>query len=326
MDFWLPQWSEMHLHVKWFSKEDTWFPQPLLHIIDVTFLFWLGFTIIVLFLLAFFHNKIKRIRFIKQIHDWLCPLKQYRQLILRFGIGIGLLLQLSTGTYLSPDFHPESNWINGVLILAIAGLFHRKTLFITGTALLILYIHATWNYGIFHTLDYVFYPGIVYYLFVCTTRWKATAPPVLYLFTGLSLAWLAMEKMTIATLSYSLIHDYNIPTFGFSMEEFVLISAFIELGLAWAFIIGLMSRFTAILLTTVFLMTTAVFGFKEIVGHTIVHALLLIFLIEGSDNYKTLFKFHRSLMLRSLFVSVNFGIFLFGLMFLYIWVGQISYS
>ncbi|MGM1046374.1 hypothetical protein SAMN05661091_5564 [Paenibacillus uliginis N3/975] len=322
MELWLPKWSEMYLHVKWFTKDHTWIPQPMSQVINTSFLFWLGFTVIVLLLLAFFHDTLERIPFIRRIHEWLNLLKKQGQLILRIGLGLGLLLQLSTGTYLSPEFTPEAHWVDIVLIAAIAGLLHRKTLFISSTAILLLYIHATLVYGIFHTLDYLFYPGIVYYLYVCTTRWRATAAPILYISTGLSLAWLAMEKLTIAKLAHSLMHDYGIPTLGFSVEDFVLISAFIEMGLAWSFIVGFMNRFTSILLTGVFLMTTMVFGIKEIIGHTIIHTLLIMFLIEGSGDYKTPFQFHRSSILRGLFVAVNFCIFLFGLMALYIWMGQ----
>lgn len=321
MDLWLPQWSEMHLHVKWFTKDDTWIPQSMTSVINTTFLFWLGFTVIVLLFSAFFHDTLERIPFIRRIHGWLSPLKKQGLLILRIGLGIGLLLQLSTGTYLAPEFTPESKWVNVMLFIAIAGLLHRKTLFISSTALLLLYIHAMFVYGSFHTLDYLFYPGIVYYLYVCTTRWSRTAAPILYISTGFSLAWLAMEKMTIAKLTHSLMSDYNIPSFGFSIEDFVLISAFIELGLAWSFIVGFMNRFTALLLTGIFLLTTSMFGLKELIGHTIFHTLLIMFLIEGSDEHKTPFRFHRSPILRCLFVAVNFCIFLFILMAFYIWMG-----
>lgn len=313
----------MYLHVKWFAKDSHSIPKPMAEVITPTFLFWLGFTVIVLFLSTFFHDYLNRIPAVRRIHAWLNRFKPQRLLILRIGIGLGLLLQLFTGTYLSPEFTPESNWINLLLILAIAGLLHRKALIISSIALLLLYTYATAKHGIFHTLDYLFYPGIIYYLSVYNTRWKATAAPVLYVFTGVSLAWLAMEKLTIADLAYSLMHDYNIPTMGFTVENFVLISAFIELGLAWAFIVGIMNRFTALVLTGVFLMTTMVFGIKEIIGHTIVHTLLIMFLIEGSDDYKAPFKFHRSPILRSLFVSVNFCLFLLGLMAIYVWMGHL---
>ncbi|MNJ49780.1 hypothetical protein D3C77_450310 [compost metagenome] len=186
------------------------------------------------------------------------------------------------------------------------GLLNRKLLIVSGTSLTILYMTAILSYGIFHLLDYMFYIGIIYYLF------------------GLSLAWLAMEKLTIAKLACSLMHEYGIPSFGFTVEDFVLISGFIELGLAWALIVGLMNRFISFLLTGIFMTTTTVFGFTEIVGHTIMHTILVMFIIEGNDSFKTLFKFHRRPVLRYLFVTVNFCVLLFAMMAVYVWMGQHS--
>lgn len=321
MNVWFAHFS-MFTHVKWFTKDSHGIPQPMAEVITSSFLFWLGFTVIVLLLSAYFHDTLERISIFRKINNWLNRYKPQTELILRIGLGLGLILQLFTGNYLSPEFTPESDLIYLLLITAIIGLFHRKLLLISSVSLFLLFTHATIKYGIFHTIDYLFYPGIIYYLAVCTTRFKATAAPVLYVCTGISLVWLALEKLTIAQLATSLVYDYHIPTMGFTADTFILISAFIELGLAWAFIVGIMNRFTAVMLTGVFLMTTMIFGFKEIVGHTIVHTLLLMFLIEGSGEYKTPFQFHRSPILRSLFVSVNFCLFVFASMALYIWMGH----
>ena len=60
-------------------------------------------------------------------------------------------------------------------------------------------------------------------------------------------------KLTIPELACSVMGDYGLPTFGFTIENFVLITAFIEIGLAWAFIVGIMSRFTALLVSGILL-------------------------------------------------------------------------
>ncbi|WP_200901379.1 hypothetical protein [Paenibacillus sp. DMB20] len=308
------------IHVKWFAKDHEWVPLPMVQVVTPSFLFWAGFTLIILLLSSIFHESLEKIETIRSIRNGLSRLKPHTELILRVGLGLGLLLQLVNGSYLAPEFKPDSVWVSAVLAASAAGLAHKKTLRISGVLLLLLYIHASLHYGWFHVLDYLFYPGIVYYLFVCGTAFKKTAAPVLYICTGLSLAWLAMEKLTIPKLAGSLIHDYGLPTFGFSVQDFVLISAFVELALAWAFIIGIMNRFTALMMTGIFLLTTFVFGYKEIIGHTIIHTLLILFLIEGTGE-RTPFKFHRSPVLRSLFVVVNFCLFLFVLMALYIRMG-----
>ncbi|UHA73150.1 hypothetical protein [Paenibacillus sp. 481] len=318
----LPSWSNKMMHVKWFTDDKDWNPMPIAYVITPAFLFWLAFTSVLLLLLAYYNESIRNIRVVNRMQLYLDPCKRFNPLILRVGLGIGLSLQLSTGTYLAPDLVSNERWIYIVLIIAIIGLLHRKTLIISAIALTILYTHTLIFNGVFHALDYMFYIGIIYYLFVIHSKWSRTASAALYIWTGLSLAWLAIEKMTLAKLACSLMHEYGLPSLGFTVEDFVLISAFIEIGLAWAFMVGMMNRFAAFMLTSIFLVTTTVFGFKEIVGHMVVHTLLIMFIIEGTDNTKMMFQFHRSLMLRCTFVVVNFWFLLFTLMLLYVWMGS----
>jgi len=51
------------------------------------------------------------------------------------------------------------------------------------------------------------------------------------------------------------------------------------------------------------------FGKTEVVGHTIIHAALIVFLLEGEGSfYKTPINVHRKLGLRFAFASLNFVI------------------
>ncbi|MGF7029796.1 MFS family permease [Paenibacillus mucilaginosus] len=312
----------LYTHVKWFVPHGKEVPVPMAEVITPAFLFWLGVTLAGLLLSALFNEPLERVPVISRVHALLDRWKPYETLILRIGLGAGLLLQLVTGTYLAPELAADGYWVTALLILAFAGLLYPRTLIVSGAALAVLYVHALADYGLFHGLDYMFYIGIIYYLLVAQTRWRPTATPVLYLFTGLSLAWVGLEKMTLPQLAYGIMEEYQIPTFGFSMENFVLISAFIELGLAWTFIVGILNRFISLVVTLVFITTTTVFGFREIVGHTIVHTLLIMFLIEGQGVFRSPFQFHRSPVLRCLFVLVNFVVLLFGLMAIYIAMGS----
>ncbi|MDH6671688.1 hypothetical protein M2277_002350 [Paenibacillus sp. LBL] len=314
--------SNIYIHVKWFTDNFEWVPLPFPRVVTLTFLFWLAFTLFVLLVSSVFNDPLGKTRPVERIHQFLHRLRPHTEVILRIGLAIGLVLQLLSGSYLAPEFRTNSMWIILGLSAAAACLLYQRTLPISGAILFLLYIQASLNYGIFHSIDYLIYIGIVYYLFVCGTPLKKTAAPVMYVCTGMSLAWLAMEKLTIPELACSVMGSYGLPTFGFSIEHFVMISAFIEIGLAWAFIVGIMSRFTALLVSGIFIMTSLVFGYKEVIGHTIIHTLLILFLIEGTGDLRTPFQFHRSPVLRGLFVSVNFCLFLFSLMALYIWMGK----
>lgn len=310
-----------YTHVKWFTDEKQTIPFPVSEVLTPSFWLWLGVTLGGLLLSAVFNETMQRNGLIRRVHGVLDCWKPYVTTILRIGLGAGLLLQLMNASFLAPEFKADAWWIKLLVTLALAGLLHPRMLMMSGAALAVLYGHALLEYGLFHGLDYMFYIGIVYYLFVAETKWKPTATPVLYLFTGLSFAWVGLEKMTMPEMSYDIIHDFNIPTFGFSVENFVLISAFIEMGLAWSFIAGILNRFISIIVTLLFITTTMVFGFKEIVGHTIVHTLLIMFVIVGDGVFKTPFEFYRSPFWRYVFVLVNFCGLLFGLMVLYVWMG-----
>ncbi|MFD0589645.1 hypothetical protein ACFQZE_16770 [Paenibacillus sp. GCM10027627] len=322
MNMFMPAYVVQYFHVKWFVRDQDWTPQGLSHIITPTFLFWLVFTMSVLLITSILDPKIEKIGFVHKTHLFLDKLKRYQFPILRIGVGIGLLLQLVTGTYLAPTLVPAHWGVYVLLVIAILGLLHQRTLIISGAAITTLYIIAIMTYGLFHMLDYMFYIGIIYYLLAANTKWHAASATMLYFFTGVSLAWLAMEKLTLAKLACSLMHEYGIASLGFTVEDFVLISAFIEMALAWAFIAGIMNRFTALMLTGLFLTTTAIFGITEIIGHAIVHTLLIVFLVGGREDRTTLFRFFKKPIIRHLVFTFSFAVLLFGLMIPYIWMGQ----
>jgi uncharacterized membrane protein YphA (DoxX/SURF4 family) len=315
------QFDSLILHVKWFTDPDLQ-PIPFHEVLTTSFLFWFGVTLAGLLLSAIFNEPLQRISFIQQIHHFLDRGKPHVTYVLRIGLGIALILQLIESSYLAPEMAIEHTWVTVALVVALLGLISLRTLIISGLALAALYVQAISEYGWFHALDYIFYVGVIYYLLVSNLRWKETATPALYLFTGLSLAWVGIEKMLIPELSYRVVAEHAIPTFGFSVEDFVLIAAFIEVGLAWTFIVGILNRFVSIVVTMVFITTTFVFGYTEIVGHTIFHTVLIMFLIQGEGTFKTPFQFHNSPILRYSFVLVNFSVLLFGLMWIYIAIGS----
>ncbi|MDT9724156.1 hypothetical protein DUZ99_04035 [Xylanibacillus composti] len=286
------------------------------------FWFWFAVTLTGLLIAAVFNEPLQRISFIAKLHETLDRYKRYVPEVLRVGLAVSLVMQIATRSYLAPEFAADAWWVVALQFIAFLFLFRRRTLALVGFVLLVLYGYAIFQYGWFHALDYVFYAGIIYYLWIHRTYASHTATPVLYLTLGFSLAWAGLEKMTMPELSFGIVERFDVPTFGFTVEHFVLISAFIELGLAWSLIVGILNRFVSILVTLVFIATTTVFGFTEIVGHTIIHALLLMFILEGEGALKTPFQFHRSPALRYSFVLVNFCVLLFGLMALYIALGS----
>jgi hypothetical protein len=74
-------------------------------------------------------------------------------------------------------------------------------------------------------------------------------------------------------------------------------------------IIGLFERPLALTITMVFFLTTLVFGKVEVIGHTTLHAALIVFLLHGPGTvYRAPVRFHRRLPLRVAFAAVNFAL------------------
>jgi len=92
-------------------------------------------------------------------------------------------------------------------------------------------------------------------------------------------------------------------------------------------IICLLQRPFAIVITVVFFATTLVFGKIEVIGHTLIHAALVVFILEGAGKtYKPPILFHNRLRWKIPFSVVNFVILLFLLLFSYQRVAMAKYQ
>src|SRR5690606_11953951 len=131
--------------------------------------------------------------------------------------------------------------------------------------------------------------------------------PVLYSGLGFSLCWVAFEKLIYPFWGLEVLSKQPALTMGLPHDFFLMSCAFIEFTLGYLLIICLLHRPLAIVVTLVFFTTTCFFGKTEVVGHTILHGALLVFILRGPGHYyQAPIKFHKSLVLRSLFAMVNF--------------------
>ncbi len=74
-------------------------------------------------------------------------------------------------------------------------------------------------------------------------------------------------------------------------------------------IICLLERPLALTITVVFFLTTLTFGKLEVIGHTLIHGALVVFLLEGPGaGWRPPIALHRTLGLRLAFAATNFAI------------------
>jgi hypothetical protein len=140
--------------------------------------------------------------------------------------------------------------------------------------------------------------------------------------------WVAIEKIIYPQWGLGVLSDNPALTMGLDPAFFLLAAAFVELALGYLLIIGLLERPMAILITLVFFTTTLFFGKTEVIGHTIIHAALIAFLLEGTRRtvYPAPINIHRTLPWRMAFAAVNFVLMVAVLLVPYQLMSQAAYG
>lgn len=318
-------------HVKWFS--DFSFTDPPLALADVltpTFLALAALTVVVLGVLALVDYRLKDIGWYRRIIQWFEDRRDSALLVMRIGTGVTLLLSWQANTLLAPYLDITDSWLGWLQFAIAALLLFRATTPLAGIGVLVLYVIGVIQFGAFYMLDYFLFVGVGVYLLVSNTtneRIRGLRIPALYFSVGFSLFWVGLEKIIYPQWGLYVLQQNPQLTLGLDTGFFLMAAAFIELSLGYLLIIGLLERPIALAITLVFFMTTLVFGKTEVIGHTIVHAALLVFLLEGPGRtYPAPINIHRRLWLRAAFAMVNFVLVLVVLIVPYAYVAQIEYQ
>lgn len=294
-------------HVKWFTKIG---PQKasIEEILSPLFLAVTVGVAIILAILTQILPKLMELTFAKKIDTKLDEFRKYSRTILKYGTAISLIVQVLNGALFAPEFHLDEEIITIAVWAAIALLCipnHTATK-AASVILLVLFGSSVVEYGLFHMLDYGFYVAIFVVLLLEKTKYTQKIMPFLYLGTGLSLCWVAVEKWVYPAMSVDIIQNHHVPTFGFAPATFIVLSAFIEFVVGYLLVVGILNRLLALVLTGLFILTTTVFGSLEVVGHLMIHVLLIIFIIEGVSFYHPPVKIHKTKTDQMIFVFLNF--------------------
>jgi hypothetical protein len=318
-------------HVKWFS--DFSFTDPPLSLqaaISPTFLALAALTFVAMAALVFIDKRLRRVTLYQRVENWLAGRKEHALTVLRVGMGVTLLLSWQADTLLAPDLiapSPLVGWLQFVVALL---LLLPQTTPLAGIGVLVLYIIAVVNYGAFYMLDYFAFVGVGVYLLVAqsqNSRVRGLRLPALYFSVGFSLMWLGLEKIIYPQWGLYILQQNPQLTLGLDVNFFLLAAAFVELALGYLLIICLLERPLSLVVTLVFFTTTLVFGRVEIIGHTILHAALIVFLLEGPGRtYPAPINIHRGLPLRMAFAAVNFVLLLAVLLTAYSGVAQVTHQ
>lgn len=300
-------------HVKWFSDYN--FQNPPLNLSDLnTPIFWGLFILSVVAqpAMVFLDHLADKSSYYHKTNQLLDQYSDQGPLIMRIAMGAVLLMSWQADSIIAPEISiPSPLWGWLQFLLALCLLFKRTT-FITGLGIIFFYVMGISQQGIFHMLDYVIYPAVGLYLILShlkSERFRNFDLPILYSGLGFSLCWVSFEKLIYPFWGLSVLDQAPALTMGLPHEFFLMSAAFVEFSLGYLLIICLLQRPLAIIITLVFFTTTVFFGKTEVVGHTILHGALLVFIVKGPGHYYQVpIRFHKSLGMRSLFAAVNFVI------------------
>jgi hypothetical protein len=307
-------------HVKWFSHftfADR--PRTLREVLTPTFFALALLSMVTIGVLALLDRRLADVAWYRRVNDWLSARSDSAVLVMRVGLGVGLLLSWQADALLAPELSVASAPSLGWLQFACACLLlFDRTVPIAGVGVMALFGVGVLRAGFFHMLDYVLYLGAGYYLAVSRARAptvRGSGLPALYLAVGFSLCWVALEKLVYPQWGLDVLGQRPQLALGLDTRFFLTATAFVEFSLGYLLIINLLQRPMALLITLTFFTTTLVFGKLEVVGHTPIHAALIVFLLEGPGRvYPPPIAFHRRLSLRTAFAAVNFAVLLAALL------------
>jgi uncharacterized membrane protein YphA (DoxX/SURF4 family) len=298
---------EAEAHVKWFTEVEP-HKESIENILSPLFLSVALIAAIILAILPQFLPKLMEIPVANKIDEKLDQYRKFSRYILKYGTALALIIQVFSQTLFAPEFELEESWetiLVWITIICLLIPIHYATK-VGALLMLILFVNVLSDVGIFHMLDYGFYVAIIFVLFIGKTKLENWGFPFLYLGTGLSLCWVAVEKWVYPSMSIDIIQNHGVPTFGFAPEAFIVLAAFIEFVVGYLLVVGVLNRILAFVLTLIFISTTMLFGYTEIIGHFMIHIVLIIFIIEGVSFYNPPIRIHKTIVDQVVFVFLNF--------------------
>jgi hypothetical protein len=305
-------------HVKWFSAF-SFADQPLTlgQAITPTVIGLLVLSMVVIGALVWVDRVLDRQAWHRRLDARLEAYRDRSGLVLRVGAGATMLLAWQGDALYVPELEITGAWLGWAQFGVALLLLFRRTVPLAGAAMLLLYAYGFSVFGALHMLDYVFFAGVGFYFLVRDARERrigALGLPALYLTVGFSLCWVALEKLIYPQWGLYVLSQNPQLALGFPLDFFLTAAAFVEFSLGYLLIICLLQRPLALVITLVFFTTTLVFGKTEVIGHTLIHAALVVFVIEGPGHvWPAPYAFHKRLGLRTAFASVNVAL-LFALL------------
>ncbi len=316
--------------MKWFS-EFSYADKPLGlgDVLSTNFFILLGLSIVVIVVLTLLEEKIISIPWVSRIDNWFASRSEHVMYVMRIGVGVTLVWCWQAGKVFAPELATNTAWVIWAELLVALLLVFRKTIKLAGASMIVLYLVAISMFGFFHMLDYMLIAGVGWFFIAYeskNSKIQITALPALYATLGFCLIWLGLEKLVYPSWSRVLLEQHPVLALGVEHDFFVTAAALIEISLGFMILVCLQERLLALIITLVFVLTTLVFGKEEVVGHTLIHTVLIVFLFAGPGKATPPLHWIKNVNLRLPVTAVAFVVLLATLMIPYVYGSSVVYA
>ncbi len=310
---------EAEAHVKWFT-DGSYADRPLRlgEVLEGKSFFTLfGISLITVVFGVWVDSRISRTSWYQQADNWLDARKNYAIITMRFAAAMVLILSWQSNAMIVPTIPipPEYQWVGWFQFVLAFFLLIPRLVPLGGLGMVVIWMIGNITLHPFHMLDYLIFAGVGLFLMMATYkkgRFKDAGLVVLYVTVGFSLCWVALEKFVYPNWSLFLIKEHPTLAMGLNFDFFLKSVGFVEFGLGFLLLVCLLQRPLAIIITIVFFITSSIFGKVEIIGHTLIHGALIVFLLEGPGSfYIRLRNRFAKVWARMGFTAVNFTLLFF---------------
>jgi hypothetical protein len=279
--------SEASAHVKWFCAYDVaGQPRGLENVLCADFEGLVGLAVLFLIFGCLVDGTAPGDALLRALDRVTSELRVNHEILIRAVGGFFFVALWSMeGILLTPELKTTATWVPWLQLAIAAGLIWRRTMPLSGLGIVVLFVLAVREYGIFHLADYPVFLGLAAYLaLVGLDRDLFGMRPldVARYSAAVTLMWASIEKWAYPEWSFPLFVEHPSVTMGFDGEFFMRAAGVIEFTLAFSLLwTPLVRRMSAIVLAAMFVAATFEFGKIDVIGHAPIVVVLLA--IVGDD-------------------------------------------
>jgi len=181
---------------------------------------------------------------------------------------------------LTPELETRHTLVAVIQLTIALFALRSHTACLSGLGIVVLYVIAVTEFGIYHMLDYPIFVGVAAYLVMSSSFSAAIAvvrQNVLRVCTSATLLWASIEKFAYPEWSFKLLESRPEITFGLDVEFYMVAAGFVEFCAAYLLLTGeLSARAAAVLLLFFFISAIYYFGLIDAIGHFVIIVVLLV--------------------------------------------------